>query len=519
MEAETTARERSLIRPTLFVTGFCGIGIELAASRLVAPYFGSSTFIWANLIGLTLSFLALGYYLGGKLADRRPEPALLYALLILAAVATALVPLASHPILRASLAAFDNVAVGAFYGSLVGTLLLLAIPVTLIGAATPFAVRLEMQSVASAGQTTGGLYALSTVGSIAGSFVPVLVLIPFLGTRATFFILGGTLGAVAVLGLISTVGPRGSALALLLLGLTMVGSVGASSGRIKPPYRGVLVHEEESAYNYIQVLQDGDETILALNEGHAIHSIYNPTSLLTGGPWDYLLVAPLFRTGGPTPTRRAAIIGLAAGTSARQLTAAYPDIQIDGVEIDPAVVDVGRRWFDMNEPNLRVSIEDGRYFMRTTTSTYDVIAIDAYHQPYIPFQLTTTEFFTDVADHLEPGGVAVVNAGRTETDFRLVDAISATMSRVFDHVFLIDADRFTNTIVFGMNDAASTDAFVANAALLPPGPIRTVAEASLSTGRVRESTATGPVFRDDRAPVEWVTDQIIVDAARNGDKP
>ena len=197
------------------------------------------------------------------------------------------------------------------------------------------------------------------------------------------------------------------------------------------------------------MVEEGGRHLLVLNEGHAIHSIYDPATLLTGGPWDYFMVAPLFVEGaGPDTTQSGMLIGLAGGTVARQLTAAYGPIPIDGVEIDPEVAAVGREFFALDElTNVTVWVEDGRYALRTSDETYDLIGIDAYRQPYIPFQLTTKEFFQEVADHLTPTGVAVVNAGRTGTDFRLVDAIASTMAAVYRHVYVIDVDRYTNTLL------------------------------------------------------------------------
>src|SRR5262245_36726054 len=151
-----TAHLRSrLILPLVFAGGLSSIGIEISASRLIAPYFGSSTFIWANLIGLTLTYLAIGYYIGGRIGDRRPYPRLLYLCTAIAAAFTGLIPIIARPILEVSLDAFDRVAVGAFYGSLVGAILLLAVPITLLGFVTPFAIRLQINDVDRAGRTSG----------------------------------------------------------------------------------------------------------------------------------------------------------------------------------------------------------------------------------------------------------------------------------------------------------------------------------------------------------------------------
>jgi predicted membrane-bound spermidine synthase len=510
-----------LLGPLVFFGGLTSIGTELAMSRLVAPYFGSSTFIWANLIGLTLTYLSIGYYVGGRVADRYPRPWLLYVVTAGAAFGAGLIPFIARPILDMSLSAFDRLAVGAFYGSLVGVIFLLAIPITLLGFVTPFAIRLRLADIDRAGNTAGRIYALSTMGSIAGSFLPVIVLIPAIGTTKTFLTLSLALLSISVAGLIDTKSFRWAGLAgLLALPLVLIG-VAEADARIKPPYRGELVEEAESEYNYIQVLKDGDRYLLALNEGHAIHSIYDPSRLLTGGPWDYFMVAPLFNAqadGGSV--KDALFIGLAGGTAARQLAAAYDGVEIDGVEIDPEVARLGKKYFALDRPDVNVVIDDGRYFLRRTDAQYDLIGIDAYRQPYIPFQLTTKEFFQEVADRLRPGGVAVVNVGRADTDYRLVDVIASTMRAVYPSVYEIDVDGYDNTMVIGTTEPSALDNFRRNTEGLQTDTVlRTVADWSLATGNPREVPVGGRVFTDDLAPVEWVVDQMIVDAARKGEDP
>ncbi|HLY65991.1 MAG TPA: fused MFS/spermidine synthase, partial [Chloroflexota bacterium] len=259
----------------------------------------------------------------------------------------------------------------------------------------------------------------------------------------------------------------------------------------------------------------GPQSDLILDEGHAVHSIYNPGQLVTGGPWDYFMAAPLF--AGSAAPRSAAIIGLAGGTIARDLTAVYGPIPIDGVEIDPKIIQVGRTYFDMNEPNLNAIAEDGRYYITTTGKKYDLIGIDAYRQPYIPFHLTTKQFFQEVRDHLTPNGVAVINAGRTETDYRLVDVIGSTMKAVFPNVFVIDLPSpQINSIVVGTNQPAQLAYFAANAAGLTNPVLRQVTSTALTQGRVREVTSAPVVFTDDWAPVEKVIDEIILGYAREG---
>ena len=511
-----------LVKLIVFLGGMSSIGIELAASRLIAPFFGDSTFIWANLIGLTLAALSLGYFVGGRVADRFPFPALLFGITALAAIAAGVIPLISRPILDASLRAFDDFAVGAFYGSLVGVTLLVAVPVTLLGFVTPFSIRLLVTDLSTAGNTSGRLYALSTVGSIAGSFLPVIVLIPLFGTARTFLFMSLALFIPSFLALVLLRTLRLALVTGLLAAAMLAATLVAADRPIRPAERGRLVYEHESQSNYIQVVEENGRYLLALNEGHAIHSIYDPDQLLTGGPWDYFMVAPLFEPdAGVDTTDSALLIGLAGGTVAHQLTAAYGPIPIDGVELDPEIARVGREYFAMDEehlPNLNVVVADGRYFLRTTDRTYDLIGVDAYRQPYIPFQLTTKEFFEEVADHLNPGGVAVVNVGRTETDYRLVDVIASTMNAVYPYVYAVDVGRYNNTIVVGSFSPNGVANLAANAAALPAGsPLRTVADAGLAAGKPRLIPPGGRVFTDDHAPVELVVDQIILDVARQGD--
>jgi len=525
----------------VFIAGACSLAVELSASRLLAPYFGTSLFVWANLIGLILLYLTIGYYVGGLVADRYPRPGVLYLLTTAAAFLIGVIPFIASPILGWSLTSFATYSVSVFYGSLVSVILLFAIPMILLGCVSPFAIRLRIEQVGKSGHTAGQLYAISTAGSILGTFLPVLWLIPTIGTRYTFFVFAVSLLLMSVIGLIVTQLSRpqppkspgsrvGATLAValrvgknllsILLLIPMSMAIFSMHGPIKPPSGsnggGILVTERESAYNYIQVVRVGDEIQLVLNEGVGIHSIYNPKQILTQGPWDYFMIAPYFNKPPFTQNqvRRACIIGLGAGTVPREINAAYGPIPIDGVEIDGAIVDIGRQYFHMNEPNLHVIVQDGRYYLQTTSRKYDIIGIDAYQQPYIPFQLATLEFFQEVRAHLTPSGVAVIDAGRTNKDFRLVEALAQTMRGAFTNVYIIDTERFMSSLIIGTNAPTSLDNFRVNAARLTNPLLQSVARASIVYGNMREERTTNIYFTDDRAPVEQLIDQIIFDEVR-----
>ncbi len=305
---------------------------------------------------------------------------------------------------------------------------------------------------------------------------------------------------------------RRRALWLLWMPLVIAVLAGFSlAGPIKPA--AGLIAERESAYNYIQVVQRDDTRYLLLNEGQGIHSMYNPNQLETFGTWDYFLAAPFFNTTPHTPGQVASLglVGLAAGTIARQYTAAYGPIPIDGIEIDPAIVDVGRRFFDMNEPNLNVIVQDGRWAMAHSTRRYSVVGVDAYRLPYIPWNLTTREFFQDVRAHLTDDGVLAINVGRTFTDRRLIEAMAGTLEAVFPSVYVVDIPNTFNSILYATVQPTQAGNLVANLALMPAGAPALLRE---STARAVDNLQPAPrsstVFTDDLAPVEQLTNSIVI---------
>ncbi|MBN1934792.1 MAG: fused MFS/spermidine synthase [Anaerolineae bacterium] len=499
----------------VFVSGMTTMATEMAASRLLGPYFGDSLLVWANLIGLILLCLTLGGYLGGRWADHSPRVETLYTITSIAAFLVGLVPFVAAPTLRlaqgaftnvgAALASFDAIQIG---GSFVGVLLLFVPPITLLGCVSPFAIRLQTKQIRSAGRSAGGIYALSTLGSILGTFAPVLLLIPAFGTAQTFLIFAFLLLAVSLIGLIAQRGGRQIALAGALIALLLLLALIFPHRVVKADAR--MIDEQESRYNYIQVLEVDGVRYLMLNEGQGVHSIYDPNALSTFGTWDVLTVAPLFNNPpfAADQVERICIIGLAAGTSARQATQVYGPIPIDGVEIDPAIVEVGRQYFDMNQPNLNVHLTDGRFFLENTAERYDLIIIDAYRLPYIPFQLTTTEFFALAHSRLTPRGVVAVNVGRTESDYRMVEAIAATLGKHFAAIHAVNLVDTFNTVLVATQEATVAENLHLNAASAWHPFFVDVAQRALP--HLYALQGDGLVFTDDRAPVESLTNAILL---------
>jgi predicted membrane-bound spermidine synthase len=497
----------------VFASGMTTLAIEITASRLLGSVFGTSNLVWAAIIGLILIYLAIGYFIGGWLADRFPSYKAMYTLLAWGAFTAGLVPLVARPVLRLAAGAFDQLQVGILFGSFAAVLILFTIPVTLLGMISPFAIRLAITDPLQAGRVSGRIYAISTLGSFIGTFLPVLVFIPLIGTTLTFLVFSGFLLLVALAGLWLSTGWRAAAtlawmpLVLVVLVLLIVRQpIKSTAGQI---------YETESAYNYIQVLNVDGYHMLRLNEGQGIHSIWHPTQLDFQGPWEQFLAAPFFNPMpfGPESVKRVAIIGLAGGTLARQATAVFGPIPIDGFEIDPKIIEVGRKYFDMNEPNLNAIPQDGRWGLEHSPYKYTIIGVDAYRPPYIPWHLTTKEFFQVVRDHLAENGAMVINVGRAPNDRRLIDGLVGTIRTVFPSVYVMDLPNTFNSIIYATAQSTDIQNLYDNYLYLKTRPnIHPLLLDSIQ--RVVANQQPLPnnptVFTDDRAPIEWITNNMVL---------
>jgi spermidine synthase len=503
---------------TVFFSGMTALAVELSASRLIGNVYGSSNLVWASVIGLILIYLTLGYWLGGKLADRFPTLKAFYRILMWSSLTVGLVPMISRPILRFTANAFDQLQIPLLAGAFVTILILFIIPVTLIGMASPFALRLAIKDAESAGKTSGRISAVSTLGSFIGTFLPVMVLIPLIGTYRTFLLLSSILMVVATIGFLVYVDLKSwlkfAWMPIVLILLWVFGTQGVDKATEN------LVYETESSYNYIQVIEDVGFRYLRLNEGQGVHSVYHPEVLNYNGPWSQVLTAPFFN---PAPhsldsVKKIAIVGLAAGTTARQANVVFDDLQIDGFEIDPKIVEVGRDYFEMTASNLTVHVQDGRWGLAHTQERYDVISIDAYRAPYIPWHMTTVEFFRIVYDRLTEDGVMVINIGRSPLDRTLVNDLSTTISAVFPSLFVVDLPDSFNTIVFATKSEGSWADFVQNYLILSESDVNPLLMEAMSVAYNNQAPmpAQTRIYTDDLAPIEWLTNKIVLDFILSG---
>jgi spermidine synthase len=497
---------------TVFISGMTTLAAELAASRLIGNVFGTSNIVWASIIGLILIYLTFGYFLGGRWADANPTPAALYRVLAWGAFTLGLVPYIAGPVLRSAATAFEFLQVGILGASFIAVLILFSVPITLLGTISPFAIRLSVEDTAHAGQTSGQIYAISTLGSFIGTFLPTLVTIPAIGTKNTFLVFSLLLLFVALAGLGKFAG-RQNMLRLMWMPVVIAIVAAFSRGQALKNSTG-QVYETESAYNYIQVAQQNGYTILRLNEGQGVHSIYNPNTLQYNGPWDQFLVSPYFYADRkPSDIKRVAIVGLAAGTTARQMTAVYGNIPIDGFEIDPKIVEVGQKYFDMNMPNLNIIIGDGRLNLEQSPYKYDIIAVDAYRPPYIPPQMTTQEFFQIAASHLTDQGVLTLNSASVPGDRRLINGLATTMGTIFPSIYTVDIPGSLNTMIFATKQKTIPENLAVNLVTLSQdasvNPLL-IAAMQVAFANLKTGYETTTVFTDDHAPIEWIVNDMVI---------
>ncbi len=538
--AEEKARPtgRKFLLATVFVTGMSIMAIEMSASRLVAPFFGTSLVVWTNIIGLIMLSLSVGYYYGGRLADRRPEWALLYKLITGAGIGMFIIPYIANPVM--SYAASGTV--GTFLGSLIAVVLLFIVPFTLLGMVAPFVIKLAANTIDDVGNTAGSIYALSTVGSIIGTYLPALLFIPWLGTRRTILFFAAALVLVGIAGLLrgakgkATVSKAAAVIPLLAFGLAIVGPPGDVKAIVARGRTKLL--ETESLYNYIQIQQreipmkngkTRKRNLLVLNEGFAVHSVYDPEgpySPFVGSVWDYFGVCGIPLTGRKEGPMDVCIVGLAAGTISKQMFSIYGptfDLKVDGVEIDPEIIRLGKEHFGMTEKGLNAVAEDGRTFLQRTKKKYDLIITDAYRQPYIPFHLTTKEYFRAKSAHLKDNGIMAINVGTLSDQSELFQRIVTSVNSQFPYVYYIPVSfpgaLFTNFVVIGAKreldplpllHPAKNDMILKTRTLKGWLVVRSVLRKARNNWKVFKRKEGVLPLTDDKAPVEFLTDWLIL---------
>ncbi len=360
-------------------------------------------------------------------------------------------------------------------------------------------MRLAVGEMDRSGEVVGRLYAISTAGSLVGTMISALLLIPLLGTQRTFFVFALALALVAVVGL----GWR-----FVLVPVALALAIAIPVGTIKAADTGRVLYEAETTHQYARVVERPDGSrVLELNEGQAVHSLWRRGAFLTGDYWDGHLVLPA--ASRRRPPERIAILGNAGGTVARAFGRFFPGTAVDAVEIDPELTELGRRFLGLRNPRMRTFAEDARPWLERSAGGYDAIMVDAYRQPYIPFYLTTREFFELARERLAPGGITIVNVGHPEGSDELERVLGRTMATAFPRVLRYPIEP-TNTLLVGGEGGLSAERLRRDARALP-APLRPLALEAASSLAPR--LPGGEVFSDDRAPVEWLVDSSLLEYA------
>lgn len=493
---------------TVFFTGLCVTAIEMTASRFLAPFFGTSIFVWANVIGVVLIALSLGYFIGGKLADRFPQPKKLFGIILVTGILTDLIPILGKPYLAFSSKLFAGGVPSLVIGSFLATLIIFAIPLFLLGMMSPWIIRISTREISEVGEIAGKVYGISTVGSIIGVFLPVFLTIPFLGSQKTFFIFGSILILIAIIGL-------GNIKKLWIFFILSLALLVLPFQTLKQDI--FTIAQAESLYNYIRVNEYPDKSRrLIINEGRGVQSIYHPKKYFTGYYWDYAGLLPVLNPAG----KNMLILGLAGGTSSRLVSKYFPNIHIDAVEIDPKLISLGKKYFELEQPNMEIFNDDGRMFLKTSTKKYDFIMVDVYtNELSIPFHMATVEFFEEVQNHLNDNGIVMMNVaimankrpksvqreGECIQQFDLVQNLQNTFSKVFPENRIFKPEGSGNYLFFG-TPKADRSLFSTLPTKPPddlPRELQTLFRIFKNFSKQANHMADHTFFTDDKSSIDW----------------
>ena len=506
MEKPPILKNKVFLYLTEFFAGMSVMAVELGASRLLAPYFSSSQIVWTIIIGTIMIAMALGNIYGGKSADKNPNPDKLYGRILIAAVWIGAIPVVGkYIILGISAVVIFTVSTNfLIWAAFAACMIIFVFPLFLLGTVTPSLAKYTVDSLDDSGRTVGTLGAFNTIGSIIGTFVPTFVSIPAVGTSVTFLIFAGILLALGLLYFVSKKAGavKSGAASVLFLICCILGSSDSFAF-----WENNLAYEGESVYNYLQVQESSRRVILSTNVLFGVQSVLIKDQGLTGMYYDYAMAAPLMTDRERPEDCRVLILGMGTGTYATQCSRYFGNMSIEGVEIDDKITELARTYFELPE-EVPVTTYDGRAYLNVIDSTYDVIMVDAYQDITIPFQMSSVEFFTLVREHLNPGGVMVVNMNmRGSSEGNINQYLADTISQVFGEVYTVDVSGSTNRELFAANDVDISGNLSAG--------IDNIQDEDLAAmlGRVYQNLtvyqAGEHIMTDDKAPVELLGMQVI----------
>ncbi len=513
---------------TEFFSGMAVMAVEQGASRLLAPYFSSSQIVWTIIIGTIMIAMALGNIYGGRQADKDANPAKLYRRIIIAAVWIAAIPLVGKYIIL-GIAGVLIIAVNTnflIWAAFLACMVIFVFPLFLLGTVTPCLTKYTMDSLSDNGKIVGTLGACNTIGSIIGTFVPTFITIPAAGTAITFLIFSGVLLILGILYFVFNGG--GKKLTAVSLTIFLICSIFGNNDSFAF-WQNDLAYEGESIYNYLQV-RDGDRaTILSTNVLFGVQSIRMKQENLTGLYYDYALLAPVMdgmvnESVSDTETvideplvdavqdsdqsrKKMLILGMGTGTFALQTTKYFSNVDVSGVEIDEKITDLAHTYFELPE-EIPVTTYDGRAYLNSDSGKYDVIMVDAYQDITIPFQMSSTEFFELVKNHLKDDGVMVVNMNMiSDSEDGITSYLADTISTQFTEVYTADVKGSTNRELFATNDSSRITSLQSRIDQIEDEELR--AMMNEVSGRLERWIPGNRIFTDDKAPVELLGMETI----------
>ncbi|MCH7940773.1 MAG: fused MFS/spermidine synthase [Thaumarchaeota archaeon] len=417
----------------VFISGAIVMALEIIASRIVTPVFGSTVYTWGSLIGIILSGLSIGYFIGGRIADKNPTFQKICSVIFSAGLYIIFIPFIAPSVIGMFATALPN----SQFAPLLAILTILIWPSILLGFVSPYSIKLATTTLKKVGNISGNLYSLATIGSICGTFLAVFVLIPIFEVRYIIFGLGLSLMAGSLVGL-RTIPKIILVIVIIILFSPWTSVVGSII-----PHIGETVFEKETPYSHLDVIDSGNIRTLYLNGmRHSAMNLNDPSDLVLQYT-KYFHLAKIFNPS----FEKVLFIGGGGFSGPKNFIASYADIQIDVVEIDPDVIDTAKKYFSLTDDSrLRIFNEDARTFLMRSEEKYDVIILDAYATNYVPFHLLTNEYFQILDSRLSSSGVVVSNlmgslVGDTSDLFR---AVYKTMNKTFPNLYV-----FTTKHVIG----------------------------------------------------------------------
>lgn len=553
---------------TEFFAGMSVMAVELGASRLLAPYFSSSQIVWTIIIGTIMIAMALGNIYGGRSADKKPDPDVLYRRILVAAIWIAAIPVFGKYVIIgiAGVLIFSINSNFLIWAAFAACMVVFVFPLFLLGTVTPSLVKYTVDSLDDNGKTVGNLGAANTIGSIIGTFIPTFVTIPAVGTAITFLIFAGILLVLAIIYFISA--KRGVKKSVVFVILFILCCVFGHDGSFAF-WENDLAYEGESVYNYLQVKEDDENVILSTNVLFGVQSILKKNQGLTGMYYDYAMAAPYMAGIKEKDELDMLILGMGTGTYATQCRRYFPDtsvndgtndiidndnsndsaeddktienanisteddetienanvstednetienarINIEGVEIDDKITDLAVKYFQLPE-DVKVTTYDGRAYLNAIDKKYDVIMVDAYQDITIPFQMSSVEFFTLVKEHLNENGVMVVNMNmRGQKSGNITEYLSDTIANVFDEVYTVDVPFNTNRELFATDNPNVLKVFADNMEKENNRNLSDMME--MVSSHLTAYEKGDYLMTDDQAPVELLGMRVIDEIIKN----